>query len=144
MQEALFNELTPNGIYNFYIFRDAVATDLFNQDNLLYLTQLTADESGTSSFNVTLPCALEDTVKLAIPAELIESETIDERIAGDANDDGEINLKDAVTIRRYIAGGWDVTINEANADVNGDGEVTLKDVVLIRRFIAGGWNVILL
>ena len=46
-------------------------------------------------------------------------------------------------IRRYIAGGWGVTIDEYYADVNGDGKLNLKDVVLLRRYIAGGWGVTL-
>lgn len=63
------------------------------------------------------------------------------RIIGDLNDDGEINLKDVVLLRRYIAGGWNVTLDESVADINGDETVNLKDVVLLRRYIAGGWNV---
>ncbi len=61
--------------------------------------------------------------------------------AGDVNNDGEIDLKDVVLIRRYIAGGWDVELDTETADVNNDDEVDLKDVVLIRRYIAGGWDV---
>ena len=63
-----------------------------------------------------------------------------EHKSGDANGDGEIDLKDVVMIRKYYAG-WDVEINEENADANGDGTVDLKDVVILRRFVAGGWNV---
>lgn len=62
---------------------------------------------------------------------------------GDINGDNSINLKDVVLIRRYIAGGWGVTIDEYYADVNGDGKLNLKDVVLLRRYIAGGWGVTL-
>ena len=61
--------------------------------------------------------------------------------AGDVNNDGEIDLKDVVLIRRFIAGGWNVELDTETADVNNDNEVDLKDVVLIRRYIAGGWNV---
>ena len=63
------------------------------------------------------------------------------RIPGDANDDGEVDLVDVILIRRYLAGGWNISINLSNADVDGDGEVTQTDVVLIRRYLAGGWNV---
>ena len=59
----------------------------------------------------------------------------------DVNGDGEITTKDVTILRRYLAGGWDVTINEANSDINGDGEVTTKDVTLLRRHLAGGWGV---
>ena len=69
--------------------------------------------------------------------------TASARVAGDANGDGSIDLRDAATLSRYLAGGWNVTVNEKNADVNGDKSVDLKDVALIRRYLAGGWNVTL-
>ena len=59
---------------------------------------------------------------------------------GDVNGDGDINLKDVVLIRRYIAGGFGTKLDEAIADMNGDGIVNLKDVVMLRRQIAGGWD----
>lgn len=62
---------------------------------------------------------------------------------GDADEDGKVTLQDVVVITRWLAGGWNVTINDTNSDVNGDGEINLKDAVLIRRFLAGGWNVVL-
>lgn len=63
---------------------------------------------------------------------------------GDADEDGKVDLQDVVVIVRWLAGGWNVTINEANSDVNRDGEINLKDAVLIRRFLVGGWNVLLM
>ena len=64
-------------------------------------------------------------------------------LRGDLNDDETVNLKDAVLLRRYIAGGWNVEPDESASDINGDGTVNLKDVVMLRRFIAGGWDVTL-
>ena len=60
---------------------------------------------------------------------------------GDTNGDGDISVKDVVPIRRKIAGGYTVEMNEAAADVNQDGTISVKDVVPIRRFIAGGYGV---
>ena len=65
------------------------------------------------------------------------------RIAGDANEDRTVDLKDVTVIARHLAGGWNVTINSDNADVNGDKAVDLRDVVILRRYLAGGWNVTL-
>ncbi len=62
-------------------------------------------------------------------------------LIGDVNGDGEITSKDVTILRRYLAGGWNVEINEVNSDINGDGEVTSKDVTLLRRYLAGGWGV---
>lgn len=60
---------------------------------------------------------------------------------GDVNEDGLINSTDVVYLRRYIAGGYGVTINEAAADVNDDGLINTTDAVYIRRFVAGGYGV---
>ncbi len=60
---------------------------------------------------------------------------------GDVDSDGNVDLGDVALLRRYIVGGWNVTVDETAADVNKDGELDLKDVVLIRPFLAGGWNV---
>jgi hypothetical protein len=66
------------------------------------------------------------------------------RVAGDANGDGSVNMKDVILIRRYLAGGWDnVVIYGSSADVDADGSITLQDVTLISRYLAGGWNVVL-
>ncbi len=59
---------------------------------------------------------------------------------GDVNNDGNINIKDVVLVRKYNAGHNVVQdsgfIVEA-ADVNLDGSVNIKDVVLIRKYNAG-------
>lgn len=62
-------------------------------------------------------------------------------IYGDVNDDGTVNGKDVTLIRRCIAGGYDISINEQAADVNCDGTINGKDVTLIRRYIAGGYDI---
>ena len=57
---------------------------------------------------------------------------------GDANGDGDINMKDVLLIRRVIAGLEEIDPeNEMCADINGDGDVNMKDVLKIRRIIAG-------
>ncbi len=60
---------------------------------------------------------------------------------GDIDDDQNITPKDVTLLRRHLAGGWDVTINEKAADVDGDGSITPKDVTILRRYLAGGWGV---
>ena len=70
-------------------------------------------------------------------------DTTAKTIAGDADGDGMISLRDATVMQRSLAGGWDLSEDTcpANMDVNGDGITNLKDVVLVRRYLAGGWNV---
>ena len=50
----------------------------------------------------------------------------DEPITGDVNDDGKVNLKDVVSLYRYIIGA-EVEIIEKALDVDGDGEVSIFD-----------------
>ncbi len=62
-------------------------------------------------------------------------------LPGDINGDSVVGTKDVTVLRRYIAGGYDVTVVEPALDVNHDGEITTKDVTVLRRFIAGGYGV---
>ena len=55
-------------------------------------------------------------------------------IAGDANADGMVNLKDVFCIRKRCAG-FTVTIDTAASDVDQDGNVNMKDVLLIRKYL---------
>lgn len=65
------------------------------------------------------------------------------RVAGDANGDGSVDVRDVTIIMRHLAGGWGVKINEKNADVNGDNTVNLRDSTILRRYLAGWQNVTL-
>lgn len=60
---------------------------------------------------------------------------------GDLNGDSQVNSTDVILLRRFIAGGYSVSINEDAADVNADGMLNSSDVILIRRYIAGGYGV---
>ena len=56
-------------------------------------------------------------------------------LLGDATGDGEINMKDVLQTRKFIAG-MGGKIDETAADVNADNSVDMKDVLLIRKYIA--------
>ena len=58
-------------------------------------------------------------------------------LLGDVNDDGVVDTKDVVRLRKYFADPESTTINFANADVNCDGEVDTKDMVRMRKYFAG-------
>lgn len=60
---------------------------------------------------------------------------------GDANGDGEVNTKDIVTLREYLANldfetGVSTVEISGGADANGDGEVNMKDIVLLGSYLA--------
>ena len=60
---------------------------------------------------------------------------------GDANEDGMIDMKDVVNLRRYLAE-FDYETNTSSvsagqgADANADGVIDMKDVVLLRKYLA--------
>ena len=56
-------------------------------------------------------------------------------VYGDVNRDGDVDMKDVLALRKYVAGhGGD--IDKAAADANGDGSIDMKDVLLMRKYIA--------
>ena len=96
---------------------------------------------GTSDTNFGIRPALN----LNLTSEIIQSDVseVGNILSGDVNEDGFVDLKDVVVLRRYLSGGWNVTIDEFNSDVNRDHLIDLKDTVLIVRYLVGGWNVTL-
>lgn len=63
------------------------------------------------------------------------------RVPGDANEDGSVDIFDALLALQYDAG-WNVTINTSNADVNADGYTDIFDALILLQYDAG-WNVVL-
>lgn len=59
-------------------------------------------------------------------------------LLGDAYEDGQVDMKDVLAMRRYIAGfPADTLFNIVNADVNKDQTIDMKDVLYLRKYIAG-------
>lgn len=56
-------------------------------------------------------------------------------VVGDANDDGLIDMKDVLALRKFIAG-IDVVVNVDNCDTDGDTYVNMKDVLTLRKYLA--------
>ena len=54
---------------------------------------------------------------------------------GDANDDGAVNMKDVLTLRKHLAD-MEVSYSVLNSDVNDDGDVNMKDVLMLRKYLA--------
>ncbi len=63
-------------------------------------------------------------------------------IYGDMNSDGDVNSKDAVLLKKHLAGYTGLEIDTEAADVNMDGNIDSKDAVRLLRHLAG-YDVIL-
>ncbi|MBE6563105.1 MAG: hypothetical protein E7660_05155 [Ruminococcaceae bacterium] len=57
-------------------------------------------------------------------------------LSGDVNGDGEIDAKDMLLLKKYIAEVTD-NINVDNSDMNGDDEINAKDMMLLKKYIKG-------
>ena len=64
-------------------------------------------------------------------------------VAGDADRDNCVDLRDVVMLQRYLIGERNAQFDVDHADVNADGSLDLRDVMLLRRYLAGGWKVAL-
>lgn len=69
--------------------------------------------------------------------------TVNNYKSGDLNEDTSIDVRDVILLRKFIAGGYEVIIDEDSADVLKDGILNVKDVTTLRRFIAGGYDIVL-
>ena len=78
----------------------------------------------------------ENPMRFYVWSESIEAVEPTEKLLGDANDDGNVNMKDVLLMRKFLAG-IDVTYNAQNADCNEDGTVNMKDVLQLRKYLAG-------
>lgn len=132
------------GIHDLYIvFRNDTGKRVMNLDKFVFsdLTepvQTTAPVQTATAPVQTTTASVQTTTDPVLTTEPVQTLKL-----GDVNEDGSIDLKDVTVLRRYLAGGWNVTVNEANSDVNKDGSIDLKDVTIIRRYLAGGWGVTL-
>ena len=63
--------------------------------------------------------------------------TVSEITYGDANGDGKIDSRDAVVIKKYVAGFTGFAIDLEASDVNADGKVGTRDAVKILKKIVG-------
>ena len=59
---------------------------------------------------------------------------------GDVNQDGRVDLKDALTLTHYALGNNPSPFNANAADVNGDGAIDLKDAAYLAQHLAGWKN----
>lgn len=58
-------------------------------------------------------------------------------INGDANDDGSVDIADAVCVVNHVVGKDTPAFNINAADANGDGEVDIADAVHIVNYVVG-------
>lgn len=62
--------------------------------------------------------------------------SVPDSVPGDINDDGQVNIADAVMLQKYILGTAKITVEQGRrADLDGDGVLDAFDMVLIRKIL---------
>ena len=111
------------------------------ENNILYINQTTADETGTVTFDNVYPSSIKDsTVYLSGTGldGLTKMGEIDLKVMlGDSDGNGTINIGDVTALLRFLSGRGDSEINQAAADVDGNGEVNVGDATRLLRHLAG-------
>lgn len=64
-------------------------------------------------------------------------EAPDSILLGDANNDGVVNLKDVLTVRKFLID-FPIYIRQTEADVNHDNALNMKDVLALRQIVLYG------
>lgn len=128
----------------------SIAQEQVKDGTILTLTfQVAEDAPIGSTQNINLSFSNDDIVVdgelNTVPVRLVSGAiTVIDYMPGDLNGDEKVNTTDVILLRRHIAGGYQVIVNNAAADVNGDGIRNITDVILMRRYITGGYGVELL
>ena len=127
-QSAELTGLTPGMVYNVYCMADPAAENPLGSENLLYINQYTADESGT--------IAAEFTPTREVPGAQTIACAPETGAYGDVDGNGQIELLDVVTLNKNLLG---LTALDAKArrlaDVDQNDLVDGSDSLYILRFL---------
>ncbi len=80
--------------------------------------------------------AFDESEDWDVSSESEEEYSEEPEICGDVNWDGNVDMKDVLTLRKYLAGLEVDSFNSELSDVNADRAIDMKDVLLIRKFLA--------
>ena len=99
--------------------------------------EVAATNNSDGSYDLVTRCSVCGTVLSS------EHKTVPapSHMPGDINGDGELNIKDLITLAQYHAD-WGIPVVEAALDTNGDGVLNVKDVIHLAQYLAD-WQVVL-
>ena len=80
-------------------------------------------------------------IALGYATGVTEEEPAPSYTPGDVNDDTIVDVRDVISLRRHIAGGYNIVVNTNAVDINKDSTIDVRDVITLRRFIAGGYGI---
>lgn len=124
-----------------FVFDGAGTDDASNGTILILTFEVPSHASVATVYNVELSFSSGDIINESgesVELEIASGQITVEELTGDVNDDGAVDVRDVVTLRRYLSSGYEVTVDEAQADINGDGEISVADIVELRRYLVNG------
>ena len=139
LEMTVSNDLTANPVTVIFDGQDADSTN-----GVVFTLTFKVKEDATEGIydmKIDITDAHDNDMEAVDISDVNVKLTVKDCIPGDISGDGAVDLKDVTTIRRYLAGGYGVSVVDAALDVNGDGAVDLKDVTYLRRALAGGYGI---
>ncbi len=111
-------------------FRDCDEVNLYDMTTTTYLNFM-PEKAGEYTLTVS---ATDDS---GAYAEKNITFAVLDKVTGDADGDGVVNIKDATLIQKYISGlATADEINTELADCDADGEITIKDATNIQKYLS--------
>lgn len=98
-------------------------------DDAVLETIISLDYSQDDTFNENWDSVALDCSDIEIPLTNVSN------ICGDVNTDELVDLKDVILLKRYLAGGYEVSVNKNNADINKDDSVNVIDIMILERYL---------
>ena len=116
--------------------KECLCGDVISEEHAFDEGVVTLEPTIDAEGEKTYTCSVCGHEKVEVLDKLVPEFTL-----GDVNDDGEIDVRDVISLRRFIAGGYNIIVNEKAVDINKDSGVDVRDVITLRRFIAGGYGI---
>lgn len=134
------NYQEANGIYSFDVSSLQSKDVKENDGTICTLTLSIPDDVIANEYALKIQNAKYspslDATHVTMP-EVVSLLTIEDYLKGDVNNDGEVDIADAVCIVNYVVGKETPVFIVAAADVNNDGDVDIADAVHIVKYIEG-------
>lgn len=128
---AEYSNKVEGADYIVAVVKDEKAENVLSADNLMYIDQFTSDNDGKISAQMPVSADISDYDVVIFGPEK-------NRLKGDVNGDGKVNIDDVTLIQKYIANIAELdSIQLKAADVNDDENANIDDVTMIQKVLAG-------
>lgn len=134
------NYNSGSGLYSFAVL-SIQSKEVNGNDGVIWAVKLKiSDKLVDGVYSIKIKNAkyslISGSSKVSMP-EVISKLTIESYIKGDVNNDGDVDIADAVCIVNHVVGIAAPSFVAQAADVNGDGDADIADAVCIVNYVVG-------